>query len=182
MIVCVPSLRPTAHLCQVSRVSISALPVTILWPRAVLAFIAGTVAVGLVTGIPTDVIPNDWFTRMTPVQPYSVPVWATVSLLSGVLAASLWGVRADACLARRGRALGGVGATFSWLAIGCPVCNKLVVLALGTSGALSFFAPLQSWLAGLSVVLLVVSIGWRWRGLLAISRGPVGGHAAGDPA
>lgn len=155
---------------------------TVLWPRAILAFVVGTVAVGLVTGIPTDVIPNDWFTRMTPVQAYSVPVWAVVSLLSGVLAASLWGVRADVCPAQTGRALGGVGATFSWLAIGCPVCNKLVVLALGTSGALSFFAPLQSWLAGLSIVLLAVSIGWRWRGLLATSPTRIDVLAARDPA
>ncbi len=60
--------------------------------------------------------------------------------------------------------------------------RAVLVLALGTSGALSFFAPLQSWMAGLSVVLLVVSIGWRWRGLLANPPGPVDGLAAGDPA
>lgn len=140
---------------------------TISWPRTVIAFVAGTLAVGLLTGIPTDVIPNGWYTRMTPVQGYGVPVWAAVSVLSGVLAASLWGVRAKACSIRTGRALGTTGAIFSWLAIGCPICNKLVVLAIGASGALTYFAPLQPWLAAVSIGLLLASIGWRWRSLMA---------------
>ena len=111
---------------------------TILWPRAVVAFVLGTASVGLLAGIPTDVLPNDWYTRMTPVQGYAVPVWGTVSILSGVLAASLWGVCAAACPARAGRALGGAGATLSWL-------------------------------AALSVGLLLTSIGWRWRALRVAS-------------
>jgi hypothetical protein len=57
----------------------------------------------------------------------------------------------------------------SWLAIGCPVCNKLVVLAVGASGALSYFAPMQPWLAAVSISSLMVSIGWRWRSLVKAS-------------
>lgn len=71
---------------------------------------------------------------------------------------------------RRAGAAGGVGATLGWLAIGCPVCNKIVVLALGTSGALNLFGPAQPWLAALSVMLLVVALAWRWRMLLAAER------------
>lgn len=142
--------------------------VTISWARALVSFIAGTVFVALLTGIPTDVVPNDWYTRMTPVESYGVPVWATVSILSGILAASLWGVRTAVCPARGSGTLGSVGAAFSWLAIGCSLCNKLVILAIGASGALTFFAPLQPWLAALSVGLLLASIAWRWRALLAV--------------
>lgn len=143
--------------------------VTILWARALVSFVAGTVFVALLTGIPTDVVPNDWYTRMTPVEGYAVPVWATVSVLSGILAASLWGVRTAVCPTRGSGAFGSLGAAFSWLAIGCPLCNKLVILAIGASGALTFFAPLQPWLAALSVGLLLASIAWRWRALLAVS-------------
>lgn len=46
------------------------------------------------------------------------------------------------------------GGLLSYFAIGCPVCNKLVVLALGSSGAISWFAPLQPLLAVASVGLL----------------------------
>lgn len=142
--------------------------VTILWARALVSFIASTVFVALLTGIPTDVVPNDWYTRMTPVEDYAVPVWASVSVLSGILAASFWGVRTAVCPTRASGTFGSVGAALSWLAIGCPLCNKLVILAIGASGALTFFAPLQPWLAALSVGLLLASIAWRWRVLLAV--------------
>jgi len=143
--------------------------VTILWPRALTSFVAGTLLVALLTGIPTDVVPNAWYTRMTPVEAYAVPVWATVSVLSGVLAASFWGVRTAVCPTRASGTFGSVGAALSWLAIGCPLCNKLVILAIGASGALTFFAPLQPWLAAMSVVLLLASIAWRWRALLMVA-------------
>jgi hypothetical protein len=37
------------------------------------------------------------------------------------------------------------------------------VLALGSSGALTWFAPAQPWLAALSIVLLVAALAWRAR-------------------
>jgi hypothetical protein len=137
----------------------------IVWPRFVVAFVAGGLAMALFAGVPTDVIPNAFFTRMTPVQDYDVPVLVAISVLSGLLAGSLWGVQAAACPTRRPGAAGGVGATLGWLAIGCPICNKIVVLALGVSGALNIFGPAQPWLAGLSIVLLLVALAWRWRNL-----------------
>ena len=33
------------------------------------------------------------------------------------------------------------GGLLSVFAIGCPVCNKIVVLALGATGALTYFVP-----------------------------------------
>ena len=51
----------------------------------------------------------------------------------------------------------------SVFAVGCPVCNKLVLLLLGTSGAMTWFAPLQPALAVLSVVGLAWALRIRWR-------------------
>ena len=48
------------------------------------------------------------------------------------------------------------GGVLSVLAVGCPICIKLVVLLLGTAGALTFFAPLQLYIGIASVLLL----GW----------------------
>jgi hypothetical protein len=131
--------------------------------RFVLAFALGAVATALLIGLPTDVIPNDLFGRMTPVRSYDVPVLVAVSVLSGLLIASHVAVSGGACPVRRTGTAGTVGAAVGWLAIGCPVCNKLIVLALGTSGALSWFAPAQPWLAAVSVLLLVAALAWRWR-------------------
>lgn len=142
----------------------------IVWPRFLLAFVVGAALMAFFAGVPTDVIPNDFFTRMTPVRGYDVPVLVTVSLLSGALAATWWGVAGPACPMRRPGATGAAGATLGWLAIGCPVCNKIVVFALGVSGAVNLFGPAQPWMAALSVVLLVAALAWRVRALLGTGR------------
>lgn len=62
--------------------------------------------------------------------------------------------RGRATEARHGSALR--GAVVSFFAVGCPVCSNLALLALGTSGALQYFASIQPFLAAASVIML----GW----------------------
>ncbi len=119
-----------------------------------------TVAVALLVGLPTDVIPNPVFGRPVPVTWWSYPVLVLTAVLGGLLAATY--VRTDDDLDRPART-GGVGGLLSFFAVGCPVCNKLVVLALGTVGARRWFEPLQPLLAAASLVLLVVALRARWR-------------------
>lgn len=138
------------------------------WARFIATFVVAAAAVALLTGIPTVLIPNDWFSRMTPAQSYAYPVWVAASALSGILAASYWGVRARVCATPASRTAGGAGALLSWLAIGCPVCNKMVVAAVGTSGAFAYFAPVQPWLAAVSIASLLAAVAWRWRALLLL--------------
>jgi hypothetical protein len=52
--------------------------------------------------------------------------------------------------------------------VGCPVCNKLVVLLLGAGGALSYFAPLQPVLGMVSLALLAYALCTRLRALGAM--------------
>lgn len=76
--------------------------------------------------------------------------------LAGLVLATY--VRAPSALAAPNpsgpRRLGWLGGFLSFMAVGCPVCNKAVLLLLGTSGALSYWAPLQPMVAIASVVLL----------------------------
>jgi hypothetical protein len=51
----------------------------------------------------------------------------------------------------------------AFLAIGCPVCNKVALLLLGTSGALSVWAPIQPILGAISLGLLLATVVWRLR-------------------
>ena len=61
-----------------------------------------------------------------------------------------------------------VGATLlSTFAVGCPVCNKLVVAVLGVSGALTYWAPTQPLLGVLSVGLLAAGLLIRLGGAVA---------------
>ncbi|WP_369204925.1 hypothetical protein [Streptomyces sp. PU-14G] len=63
----------------------------------------------------------------------------------------------EASARRSSTRLGTVGGALSFFAVGCPVCNKLVLLALGTSGALTVWQPLQPVLALASLTLLAVA-------------------------
>jgi hypothetical protein len=133
-------------------------PVSVHPSRFVVAFAFGAAATALLLGVPTDVIPDDPFGRMTAVRSYDVPVLVVVSLLSGFPVASHRGVSGGACPVRPAGTTGALGATVGWLAIGCPVCNKLIVLAIGSSGALAWFAPARPWLAAPSVALLLGAV------------------------
>lgn len=103
---------------------------------------------------------------------WSYPVLVVIAVLGGLLLATYVRdaptPRSDANAEQRdandghddspGR-VGTAGGLLSFFAIGCPVCNKVVVLAIGTTGALDWFAPAQPLLAAASIVLL----GWALR-------------------
>lgn len=151
------------------------------WPRRRhLVALAAAVLTAVLIGVPTAVVPSPLFDRMTPVEWWNIPVLAATSLLAGVLLASYVRITADPADpaagpadpaagpaagssgeagdddARRSVRLGGAGGLLAFFAVGCPVCNKLIVLALGTSGALTLWAPVQPVVALASLAL----IGW----------------------
>jgi len=132
-------------------------------PRHWVTALGAAVVVALILGLPTDVIPNPVFGRPVPVTWWSVPVLIISSALAGLLAATY--VRDDTPTTddpTRER-VAGLGGLLTFFAIGCPVCNKLVVLALGSTGALDWFAPTQPWLAAASVILLAEALRRRLR-------------------
>lgn len=141
--------------------------------RRVVAAVLFAVAVALLIGIPTVLIPNSVFSREIAVVAWNYPVWIVTSALSGMLAATY--VRNDrhsdpapapADDARTSR-LGLAGGALAWFAVGCPVCNKLALLVLGYSGALTWFAPFQPVLAGAALVLTLVALIVRLSGEVA---------------
>jgi hypothetical protein len=132
--------------------------------RQWLAAAAGAVGAALAIGLPTEIVPNPWFHRMMPVEWWNLPVLLATAVLSGLLLATY--VRDGRTAAGRDAAgtRGGVGGLLAFFAVGCPVCNKLVVVALGTSGAMSWFAPAQPFLALGALALLAVALRGRLRG------------------
>ena len=122
-----------------------------------------TSASGVFIGVPTGIIQTSFYTRMTPVLWWNYPIWAVTSVLSGFLAATY--VRTATADAKEAR-LGAGGSVLSLLAVGCPVCNKLVVVALGASGAMNIWAPVQPILGFVSVGLLLWAFSRRARGEL----------------
>lgn len=137
-----------------------------------LAAVVSTV-VALVLGMATVLIPNPIFGREIPPVWWNYPVWILTSVLTGMLVVTY--IRppsgrgedettAESAEERRTSRLGMAGGVLAWFAVGCPVCNKIALLALGYTGALTWFAPLQPILALTALVLSAVALLWRLRG------------------
>lgn len=62
---------------------------------------------------------------------------------------------------------GWVGGLLTYFAVGCPACNKLVLLALGSAGAMTWFEPFQPILQGAAVLLLLWALRSRLLGDLS---------------
>lgn len=104
----------------------------------------------LIIGIPTDIIPNPMFGRDVPVRPWELPVLLATAVLTGVY----FSLQQEKIAPVMG------GSSLALFAVACPVCNKVVLLALGSSGALGIWQPLQPYLAG----CLCCSWRLRWGG------------------
>lgn len=137
------------------------------WGIAAIAAVVSTVALA----IPTALIPNPIFGRAIAPEWWSWPVTIITGVLAGLLVATYVAIPrsntdADAGvdstldgegaehLDKAGKA-GVIGGLVSFFAVGCPVCNKLILIALGTTGAVQWFAPIQPILAVAAVALLV---------------------------
>lgn len=141
------------------------------WVAAAVTAVVFTVVVA----IPTDMIDTPLFSRDIPVTWWAWPSLIITSVLAGLLLATY--VRQD--LPRgdapadddsgddsndRAAKGGWVAGVLTFFAVGCPVCNKLVLIALGYAGAISWFAPVQPYLQLVAIVLLIWGLRVRLRG------------------
>lgn len=146
-----------------------------MWtPRQVTAALLTSAAVAAAIGVATVLIPNPLFARDIDPVWWNYPIWILTSVLTGMLAATyvrpVAGSRPEASAqppedqTRRSSRMGLVGGVLAWFAVGCPVCNKIALIALGYSGAITWFAPVQPFLAGAAVILCAVALVIRLKG------------------
>lgn len=141
----------------------------VAWPgRRWFASLLGALGTVGVVGLTTAMIPNPVFGRSVPTTWWAWPVLLVTGILAGLLGATY--VRGTAAPERASRS-GVVGGVLSYLAVGCPVCNKVALLALGYTGALQWFAPVQPVLAAAGVALLGFALWRRLQGELACPAG-----------
>ncbi|MGB7982942.1 MAG: hypothetical protein WCF36_19330 [Candidatus Nanopelagicales bacterium] len=152
------------------------------------AAVAG--ATYLFFGLSTALLANPVFGRSIEPTAWSPTVLIVTSILSGLLSATYVRNAGPAPLrlaatdgidpapgTRTARA-GAIGSLLAYLAIGCPVCNKLALLLLGTTGALNVYAPIQPYLGAIGIGLLAIALIVRLRGeiscatLAALRSGP----------
>ncbi len=143
------------------------------WRIAALA----SVAFGLLIGVVTVLIPNPIFARDIEPVWWNYPVWIITSVLTGMLLTTYLRPAGEVRepepietpagnekIEKHSARMGIAGSMLAWFAVGCPVCNKIALLALGYSGAITWFAPVQPFLALAAMLLTGAALLWRLRG------------------
>lgn len=115
------------------------------------------VVAAFLIGVPSDLIDTPLFGRPVDTRPIDYVILVITALLIGLIFA----IRAEPI---DGAAAGADenedttpiwGGFVSFLAVGCPVCNQAVVALVGTSGALSWWAPVQPFVGLAAIGLLI---------------------------
>ncbi len=120
-------------------------------PKGWIAAGVGAIGASLALGVPSAMFDNPFFIRMIPVRAEDYVIWIVTSILLGLVLGTF---AISSVKGNESKALG--GGILTYLAVGCPICNKLVILFLGISGALAYFEPVQLYMGIGSVILL----GW----------------------
>lgn len=108
--------------------------------------------------IPADLIDTRFFGRPIAPKALDYVILAITALLIGLILA-IRAPKTDAFESQDRRTIW--GGAVSFLAVGCPVCNQAVVALVGTSGALSWWAPVQPLVGLVAVGLLLWTLGQR---------------------
>lgn len=139
-----------------------------LWPprRWLTAALFGAGFV-LLIAVPTDLIDTPIFGREVPPTWWAWPSLLVSSVLAGLLLASYVATPERTVTDRTATRGGWVGSVLTFFAVGCPVCNKLVLLALGSAGAMTWFEPVQPLLQIAAVILLAWALRMRLLGELS---------------
>lgn len=112
----------------------------------------------LLFGIVTDLIPNPWFIRMVGKTSLDYFFLITSSMLLGSYIAVHLQKKNIAKKCKIATYSGGAG---SFLAFGCPICNKLLVLLFSATALITYFEPYRPMLGFVSVVVLSGALYWR---------------------
>ncbi|MDE0170072.1 MAG: hypothetical protein OXS29_11215 [bacterium] len=132
------------------------------WLRALLY--GGVAAV--VIAVPSDLIDTPIFGRPVETRWIDYVILFVTSALIGLIFAIRPAVSGSGELARSRDREGTRtiwGGFTSFLAVGCPVCNQAVVALVGTSGALTWWAPVQPVVGLAAVALLLYTLRKRLR-------------------
>lgn len=141
------------------------------WPLRRWVVALGTaVAVVVSIGVPTALIETPYFGREIPPTWWAWPSLLATALLTGLLVATYVARPEGAPEQQEASRKGWFGAALTFFAVGCPVCNKIVLLALGYAGALAWFEPIQPVLQLAALVLLTWALTQRLRGEIACPR------------
>ena len=109
-------------------------------------------------GIVTAVVPNNFFIRMIPTTFLDYFFLTSSSILLGAYIGVHYYKKNNAKKCNIVTTTSGIG---SFLAFGCPICNKLLVLLFGATALMTYFEPYRPILGFMSTALLGGALYWR---------------------
>jgi len=116
---------------------------------------ASATSLFLLFGLVTDLIPNPFFLRMVPIVFLDYFFLTSSSLLLGsYISINLYNKN----ISKKcdiSTYSGGVG---SFLAFGCPVCNKILLILFGATTLLTYFEPYRHLLGFISLSILSAAL------------------------
>lgn len=116
----------------------------------------------LILSMPTAVVKNQFFTRMTPVYWFDYLFLVINSVLIGLYYGLVFNNPSQkTCQVERKSYL---AQGLSFLGIACPICNKILVLFFGVTFLLTFLEPIRPYISLFSTVMLIWLIGRRLNG------------------
>lgn len=117
-----------------------------------------TLLTALFLTLPTSILPNQIFAREVPIRWWEYPVVAATVALTWTWFMIQTPPKQPE---HHGRLL--TALTVTLFAVACPVCNKIVLLTIGAAGAMSTWAPIQPYLALLTLLALALALLLRVR-------------------
>ncbi len=111
-----------------------------------------TIVTFLLLGIPTDTIPNQFYTRMVPSTGLDLFFLVAVSFMLGTYTGLFFYLRDKKRKPGKGAAY--VGTAGGFLAISCPICIKFLVLIFGAVALMAYLEPLRPYIGFLSMGLM----------------------------
>lgn len=107
----------------------------------------------LILSIPTAVIRNHFFFRMTPTYWFDYIFLVVNSVLIGLYFASTYtSSKPEACVVEK-KSMFAQGLAF--LGIACPICNKLLVYIFSATFLMTFLEPIRPYISLASAILLL---------------------------
>ena len=104
---------------------------------------------------------NPYFIRMTPVTGWDYLILSLESMLIGLF----FGIPKPRCASKKA----GIGGVFGFLGFGCSICNKFLLLPLGSRFLLTYFEPIRYYI-GATVILIFYFVLYQKMALLLLQQ------------
>lgn len=112
------------------------------------------------SGMVTLLLPNQFFTRMTPITSLDYVFLVSSSTLLGAYAGVHYYKKNTIKECDAVATAGGIG---SFFAFACPICNKLLVFLFGATALMGYFEPYKPLLGFVSNGFLAGTLYWRFK-------------------